>query len=75
LPKKEEAAVGEEEAGGQLQEPPALPTPQTSPIQLPPEEAAPEIPAQQGEEEITPEIQPQESPSPVSNETEPLFEE
>lgn len=44
LPKKEETAAGEEEAGGQLQEPPALPTPQASSIQLPPEEAAPEIP-------------------------------
>jgi len=58
-----------------LQEPPALPTPQASPIQLPPEEAAPEIPAQPGEEEIAPEIQPQESPSPSPTPAEPLFEE
>ena len=75
LPKKEETVVEEGGAGGQLQEPPALPTPQASPIQLPPEEAAPEIPAQPGEEEIAPEIQPQESPSPSPTPAEPLFEE
>ncbi len=74
LPKKEETAAGEEEAGGQLQEPPALPTPQVSPIQLPPEEAAPEIPVGL-EEEMVPEVQPQESPSPSPTPAEPLFEE
>ena len=63
LPKREETLTGEEEAGGQLQEPPVLPTPQASPIQLPPEEAAPEIPVGP-EEETAPEVQPQESPSP-----------
>jgi len=62
MPKREEIVTGEEEAGGQLQEPPVLPTPQASPIQLPSEEAAPEIP-------------PQASPSPSPTPAEPLFEE
>lgn len=74
LPKKEEVVVEEEGTGGQLQEPPVLPTPQASPIQLPPEEAAPEV-LVEPEEETAPEVQPQELPSPSPTPADPLFEE
>jgi len=69
LPKPDEALpVGEETEQGQLQEISPIPTPQVSPIQLPEEEAAPEIPTGLMEG-----ITPEESPSPTTSE--PLFEE
>jgi len=69
LPKPDEALpVGEETEQGQLQEISPIPTPQVSPIQLPEEEAAPEIPTGLMEG-----ITPEKSPSPTTSE--PLFEE
>ncbi|MBP8591567.1 hypothetical protein KBI33_03865 [Candidatus Shapirobacteria bacterium] len=71
LPKTEEGTTpAEKPAKGesQLQEFSPLPTPQVSPIQLPEEEAAPQIPVPLNEETI-----PEEFPS--SSASEPLFEE
>jgi len=56
IPKPEETLpVGEETEESQLQEVSPLPTPQLSPIELPVEEAAPEIPTDLQGETILPE--------------------